>query len=322
MSEIGLDQPKQKQDYRENLAKELKELPKNKRKLKFHEETQSTEYKQASIYKIEDRYRKFLGKKFQNWEQHNIIIDIDKHPTGFQGATGNYNFVEFSSILLDSIVEDENGVKFFVSTKKPEEQSLASLIGDYLSRKDPSLLRLHFPQIRLEQINKEVVALVEYFEGYKELTHKYEQRTKELNFFTDEEKAFLQVYNLWIGNWDFKFDHVLFKEGNKGQANGGSIGLIDLEMSFDFDNPKRLKETLRKSIFLEENIPEEKENKYIEIIKNLDVKDRNSIIKQAVESGFEPEKTISVLFQLLERRNIVKSELDDLKRKIDFDKRI
>jgi len=114
------------------------------------------------------------------------------------------------------------------------------------------------------------------------------------------------IFNLWIGNWDFKPEHIFVSKDHRNLA----VGLIDLEMSFDFKNPKRLEEVGRKSPFLGKNgKPKSKINKYFDFIENLSLSDRNAIINLAVSSGFKPQETIGLVLALFKRRDIIEEEL-------------
>lgn len=293
------------QQYRDQLAKEIKETPRDSRQQKLAEAKQSDEYQKASIFKIEERYRDSLNEQYRKFEEHDVKFDSDKPPNSFQGITGNYKFENYSKMLLDSVVSDETDRKFFITTKRPEKQALASILGNFLSKDNPALARLKFPEIRLEKINGKTVALMEYFDGYDELNYDKETQKNlgQLDFFTDEERAFLEIYNLWIGNWDFKYDHALFSSGKN------SVGLIDLEMSFDFDRSNRIDQTVAKSIFLGEEMSDENKAKILKIISNLNISDRNKIIKHAVDSGFNPDETIQIVFELLRRRKNLDEEI-------------
>lgn len=318
--------------YRDDLANAVKKIPKKNRKDFLKDERNSENYQKSSIYKIENRYRKSINNQYRKWQENNISIDIDNPPTFFTGITGKYTFKKFSKEILDSIVRDEKGDTFFITPKRAERQAMSALLGNYLASKCSTLSRLKFPEIRLEQINNQTVALMEYFDNYKELDYYTNDSQKELDIFSDNEKAFLEIYNLWIGNWDFKHEHVLVSEGspnnNKFETiafgifqklfqkknNNTSIGLIDLEMSFDSTREDRINQTVLKSVFLSEDMSEKTKNYILEIIQNLTTSDRNNIIKYAVDSGFKPEETIDIVFDLFKRRNDLSEEIANVRK--------
>lgn len=297
------------QQYRDQLAREIVETPKDERPERLTTARQSDMYLKSRIFKIEERFRKFINEQYRKFDEHDVKFDPDNPPDYFQGVTGRYKFIDYSKLLYYSILSDDTGREFFVTTKKPERQALACIIGRYLCKDKPYLARLKFPEIRLEKINGKTVALVEYFDGYNELGRDKEEREipEQLNFFTDEEKAFLEIYNIWIGNWDFKYDHVLVS------SEKNSVGLIDLEMSFDFGRRNRIDKIVARSIFLGEEISDETKKKIIKIISDLDTSDWNTIIKYAVESGFKPNETIQVVSELYNRRESLDEEVQTIR---------
>jgi len=226
-------------------------------------------------------------------------------PKEYIGSTGKYTFDFFPLINNYSIVKNENNERFYLTSKAPAIQSITSLIGKYLVNKNPELSRINFPEIKLEKINNEDFALVEFFENYKELSRDPQENIEEKKFFTDKEKAFLQVYNLWIGNWDFKDEHVLYnKEGD------GSIALIDFEKSFSYGN---LDFVAGRSTFLNTQINPEDELNYINFIKSLDGADKNIFIKYAIDSGFEKEWAVETISRLFKKRDSIQENLDEVK---------
>jgi hypothetical protein len=293
------------EQYRSDLAGKIKNLPHLERKKALKDVRETKEYQEADIFYIQNNFREELEFGRQNWERSDVELGEIYQGQKFAGATGKYEVVEIEEELglLGSVVRDETGKEFFITPKRAKEQSLASLIGDYLTFGNERLKRLHFPEIRLENINGETVALMEYFRGYEELP--FERNPKE--DFSEDEKAFLQVYNLWIGNWDYKYDHLLVSQDEKDKA----IGLIDLEWSFDFKNRKRLETTADKSIFLGDVAPE-KIDEYLKKIETLDIADRNKMIKYAVASGFAPDEVIKNILQLFERRDVVRVEEENM----------
>ncbi len=316
------------QKYRDELASHLKKASKAERKLILEREKKSKKYQRADIYSIERRYRNSLQEQYQKWKKNEIILDIENPPQVFQGVTGKYKIEKFSEIILDSIVSDEEGRKFFLTPKMSERQAMSSLLGNYLIDNNPELKRLHFPEIRLEQINNEVVAFMEYFDDYHEISWEDEKKKKEIKIFSEEEKAFMEIYNLWIGNWDFKNCHVMYSKCcaknnfiiDFFKRKRGDIGLIDLEKSFDFYNKRRIDQTVLKSVFLDSKISEESNKNILTLINKLNIMDRNKIIKFAVDSGFEPEETINIIFELFKRREKLEDEVKYI-RKLYLDRK-
>lgn len=131
--------------------------------------------------------------------------------------------------LRDTFLIDGEGSKFYAALKNPEIQIAAYKIGEFVASTDNSLSRLKFPTVRSEVIEGQHVALVEYFEGYEELSDLEEG--KEL--LSANEKAFLGVYSAFIGNHDMKAEHVLVSSEREQQ-----FGLIDMDLAFRFDDPQ------------------------------------------------------------------------------------
>lgn len=293
------------------MARDIRAEPdRGKRREILEEAKRSEEYREADIFRVQDRFRAEIDDIRKRWEEHPVSLDMDTLARGsrFSGATGEYEFEKVSKFgLLESVVRDEQKKEFFVTTKMARGQALASLIGGFVAGTAGQMDALHFPEIRLENINGKPVALMEFFKGYEEVPYNESEKTPLLS---DDEKAFLSVLNVWIGNWDFKADHVLVSPDKSSRA----IGLIDLEKSFDFDNPKRLEDTAFRDPFLGKGaVPGELISKYEVLIESLDISDRNEIVKKAVASGFEPNEIISIVMKLMKRRVEVKDDIERVK---------
>lgn len=312
MTESNTESNLDLQAYRDILAKRITEQPNHSlRKQELAEEKQTETYQKASIFKIEERFRRSIDKIHRQWADAGIDLDVQQARvgTGFKGATGKYKFLErpVEIYLHDSIVENEEGQRFYVSEKMAREQLLASLIGNCLVSKNRRLGKLHFPKILLENINERPIALVEYFPQEKfEPAYSKDIAKRGFTCFSEDEKAFLQIFNLWIGNWDFKTEHIFVSKDRRNLV----VGLIDLEKSFDFKYPDRLEQISRKSPFLGiTSVSETKIEEYLGFFRGLSLHERNEIIKLAVSSGFETQETIEIVLALFRRKDIIREEL-------------
>lgn len=296
------------QQYRDDLAKELRGQTDREKRREMLEEAKGTEeYQEADIFKIQERFRAEIDDIRKKWEEHPVSLDMDTLARGsrFSGATGEYEFEKVSrSGLLESIVRDGQNKEFFVTTKMAREQALASLVGGFVAGRAGQMDALRFPEIRLEHINGKTVALMEFFRGYEEVPYDESEKTPLLS---EDEKAFLSVLNIWMGNWDFKADHVLVSPDKSSRV----IGLIDLEKSFDFDNPKRLQKTADREPFVGRGaVSDEKIVRYTDLIAGLDIRDRNEIVKKAIASGFASDEIIGIVINLMKRRTEVKDDIE------------
>lgn len=242
--------------------------------------------------------KKLLLKK----EKLLISLNLEQIQKGdsFYGSTGEYTFTEPPDPdigFLGSIVRDQEGKYFFLHPKHAEIQALASSIGQRIIDRYPEFSCFRFPEIRLENLNGNMIALMEYFGHHKEL--------EDENILSADEKAFLIVLNLWMGNWDFKEDHIFVDETQPHE-----FGFIDLEKSFDFDNPEYLEEMARLMPFLDDGIPLKTYQKYVDSIEDLTASDKKALLREATEVGVDPKKTTSVIDALSKRKTVLADELE------------
>lgn len=234
------------QKYRDGLASRLLDISDHFERKKALE-SRGRDYIQARVFKLYKRYEREFGEKYKEFEHYNVEFSPQSTPLFFDGFTGRYTFIKYYPILIDSIVEDEEGNRFFVTPTNPNVQAFVSLLGRHLVEISEGLERVKFPEIRLERINGEILALVEYLNG-RGLSKDKETRKREVRKLTSREKAFLEIFNLWIGNWDFKPEHVLYSES--------SIGVIDFEKAFDYGKKNLREEIIWRYPFLIEPLDE------------------------------------------------------------------
>jgi hypothetical protein len=238
-------------------------------------------------------------------ERPNVELDFDQLEPGsrLDGATGSYEFTAVSPLLkeegslLECRVTDESGKEFFLHNKNAEQQVLASLIGEHLLPPVEGHQPLvSYPEMRLETINGQDTALMEFFADHEELD-------PEANELTPEQKAHLNTVNLWLGNSDFKEDHVLVDSATKHH------GLIDFDRAFDFNNRDRLSDTAFKMPFLDDGVPAAAYQAELARLQALGPDDQAALLERAVDRGVNPERVQKLLDQLFARRGAVAEEL-------------
>jgi hypothetical protein len=231
----------------------------------------------------------------------------------FLGSTGlSYEVVSKpgfsdgkSGMMLDFVVADGQGKEAFVTSKNPREQAFASSLGSFLASKDPALSRLHFPGIKTEEFNGKPIALVDFFDDHHLKFGK--EADKLAQDLTQPERDFLTVFNVFVGNWDFKAEHVLMPKGPEGK-----VGLIDFEKSFDFSNPNRLQETKRKTPTIGAHTPEGV-NHFVRMLEDLSPQDWAEVQALSQQSGFSPQEASQLIGQLSSRVAQVSEEISSLK---------
>ena len=246
-------------------------------------------------------------------ERPNVELDPEAVAVGarFAGASGEYEFTHVSELLkeenslLECRVRDQAGQEFFMHNKHAQEQVLAQVMGEYfMESKAPEMFNFQYPEMRLETINGQDVALMEYFDHHRDL----EDDSEDERQMTPEQKAYLNTVNLWLGNSDFKEDHILVDAENPGE-----FALIDFDRAFDSGNPEFIADCARRLPFLGEGeVPPAAYREFLNRLNELGDEDRQKIIQRAVDSGVDPAKAAKLVNKAFARRGALSDELQTI----------